>query len=465
MPAKDKANTDKKASRREFLINGTRTAAGLWAAGTLASCASTHPDSLPKGRVMGANERINLAVIGIKGRGRSHAKGFARIPGVRVATLCDVDTNLFADRVRDLSGQEGGPPSTEQDIRRVLEDKTIDAVAIATPDHWHSLATIWACQAGKHVYVEKPCSHNIRESRKMVEAAAKYRCMVSVGFQNRSLKNVRQAMKFLHDGGIGEVYMARGLCFKPRDSIGREKDCPVPAGVDYNLWLGAAPDRPFNPNRFHYNWHWMWEYGCGDIGNQGPHQFDIARWGLNKKEHPVSIRSEGGYFAWDSDQETPNTQAATLKYADGKILSFEVRGLYTNDENSIRIGNLFYGTKGWMHLNGSNWKTYFGRKNEPGPTNKTVEEAADPMNLAGAGGGGHYANFIYALRSGKQEDLTCAIEEGHMSTALPHLANIAYRVGRDLTFDGNSERFVDNDEADRLLTRSYREPFVVRENV
>lgn len=455
----------KKATRREFLIKGTQVATGVVAAGSLASSGAARARPLPRGEVVGANERINLAVIGIRSRGMGHAQGFARIPGVRIKALVDVDVNLFPDRIKKIAEIQGTAPEGVQDLRRVFEDKEIDAVTIATSDQWHALATIWACQAGKHVYVEKPCSHNIWESRKMVEAAAKYNRIVTVGFQNRSIKNVRAAMAFLHSGGIGDVYMARGLCFKPRDSIGRFPDSEVPKGVDYDLWLGPAPERPFNKNRFHYNWHWFWDYGCGDIGNQGPHQFDVARWGLNKKEHPVEIQSDGGYFCWDSDQETPNTQAATLKYADGKILSFEVRGLYTNGEEGIKIGNLFFGTKGWMHLNGSTWKTYFGRKNEPGPSSKNAEEYADPMNLAGAGGGGHYGNFIHALKTGKAENLTCSMEEGHISTALPHLANVAYRVGRSLRFDGAKEEFMDSDAANRLLTRDYRKPYVVPEKV
>jgi len=452
-------------SRREFLIRGTQAAAGIVAAGSLASCTATKTRPLAKGSVIGANERINMAVIGIRSRGMSHATGFGGMENVHVKTLVDVDENLFAERVKKVEGVQGTAPGVEWDMRRVFDDKEIDAVAMATPNHWHSLGAIWACQAGKHVFVEKPCSHNIFESRKMIDAARKYNCLVSVGFQNRSIKNVRQAMQFLHDGGIGDVYMARGLCFKPRNSIGHKADEPVPEGVHYDLWLGPAPKRPFNRNRFHYEWHWNWDYGCGDTGNQGPHQFDIARWGLNKDEHPVRVSSMGGYYAWDSDQETPNTQTSTFEYADGKVLVFDTRGLFTNSDDGIRIGNLFYGTKGWMHLNGGTWKTYMGRKNEPGPSSKTAGEFADPMNLAGAGGGGHYGNFIAALRKGDRKYLTCDIYEGHMSTALPHLANISYRVKSDLRFDGKTERFVDNKEANRLLTRDYREPYIVPETV
>ena len=473
----------KEISRREFLARSAQTTVGIVAAGSLASLAAP----TAKSRVIGANERINLAVLGIRSRGMSMARRFPRIPNVRVKTLVDVDENLFSERVRQLEEIQGFTPSTEYDLRRTFDDKDIDAVVIATTDHWHALATIWACQAGKHVYVEKPCSHNIWEGRKMVEAARRYNRVVQVGFQSRSSSNVRQAIKFLHDGGIGEIYMARGLCFKPRDNIGRYPDGPVPDGEDfyrtiggkkmphycveylkkvhYDLWLGCAPKRPFNRNRFHYNWHWYWDYGCGDIGNQGPHQFDIARWGLNKNEHPVKVKSSGGYFAFDSAQETPNTQTAIYKYSDGKILQFEVRGLYTNDENDIKIGNLFFGTKGWMHLNGSTWKTYFGRNNEPGPSNETVEEFADPMDLAGAGGESHFGNFINALRSGKKEELSSDIESGNTSTVLAHLANISYRLGRELTFDIAGERFVADKEANRLLTRKYRKPYVVPERV
>jgi predicted dehydrogenase len=486
----------KRMTRREFLNQTTRTAAGIVAGAALASCAV--PQGAVKSRVIGANDRINMALIGIHGRGQELMEGFAKIENVCIKTLCDIDENLFAERAKKLEEIQGIAPSTKYDLRRVFDDKTIDAVAIAVPNHWHALATIWACQAGKHVYVEKPCSHNVWEGRKMVEAVRRYDRLVEVGFQNRSIRNVQEAMKFLHEGKLGEIYMARGLCYKPRDSIGKcadgigtgkgydywvwgEKGVNYDAAymdrVHYDLWLGPAPRRPFNYNRFHYNWHWNWDYGNGDIGNQGPHQFDVARWGINKNEHPVKISSSGGYFAFDSDQQTPNTQMAVYKYADGKILQFEVRGVYTNGESAIAsgkettkqdditIGNLFYGTQGWMSVNGDTWKTYFGRKNEPGPSSETAGESADPMNRLGAGSDPHFANFIRALRSGKREDLTCDIETGFMSTALPHLANISYRLGRTLTFDGPKERFVGDRQADKMLTRKYRKPYVVPDRV
>jgi predicted dehydrogenase len=427
---------------------------------TTAGAAIAAPFITALGRAHSPNDTINLAVIGARSRGQAHYEGFGKIPGVRIATLCDVDERLFPEALANLGKVTQQKPATETDLRRVLDDKNIDAVTIATPDHWHALAAVWACQAGKDVYVEKPVSHDIWEGRQIVNAARKYNRLVEAGTQNRSNPSVQAAMKFLHDGGIGDVYMAKGLCFKPRDTIGHKADSTAPAGVHYDLWLGPAPLRPFNENRFHYNWHWFWDYGCADLGNQGPHQMDIARWGLNKSEYPEKIFCGGGKFAFDDDQETPNTQDATLKYRDGKIIQFEVRGLYTNGEDGIKIGNLFFGTKGWMHLDGSDWKTYFGRKNEPGPS-MNGKDAADPSNPTGTGDQNHFENFIKVLRSRKQAELNADIEEGHLSTALCHLCNIAYREDRELQFDGHNEKFVSDSKADQYLRRNYRAPFEV----
>ena len=445
-------------TRRDFLSRSAKTAAGFAAASAVSGVMK--PEN-----VLGANDRINMAVIGIRSRGRTHYREWANIPNVHVKTLCDVDERLFPERVKDLEERQGKAPKTEVDLRRVLEDKDIDAVSIATTDHWHALATIWACQAGKHVFVEKPTSHNIWEGRKTVEAARRYNRIVSVGMQNRSSTGVRKAIEFLHEGKLGDVYMAKGLCFKPRDSIGKKPDGPVPEGLQSDLWLGPAAWRPFNPNYVHYNWHWFWDFGCADIGNQGPHQMDIARWGMNQKVHPEKIKCVGDYFAFDSDQETPNTQLATYEYDDGKIIQFEVRGLYTNDEDDIKIGNLFFGSEGWMHLKGNDWKTYFGRKNEPGPYYSSKEAAADPSNLAGAGGSSHFQNFIESVRSNDLMKCNADILEGHMSTVMCHLANISNRLGRELIFDSHSEKFVNDEIAEGYLSRDYRYPFVVPEKV
>jgi predicted dehydrogenase len=458
----------KNLSRRDFLSTSGKTAAGLASVGMLASSRLAVGAS-KKHRVIGANDRINVGVIGIRGRGKGLISGFAEIPNVHIKTVCDVDERLLGDRAKMVQDAHGYAPKTEWDMQKVFADKDIDAVVVATPNHWHALATIWACQAGKHVYCEKPSCHNVWEGRRMVEAARKYNCIVEVGFQNRSIGNVRNAMKFLHDGGIGDVYMAKGMCYKPRDAFEKFPDSDPPKEVHYDRWVGPAEYVPYNEGKFHYQWHWHWNTGNGDIGNQGPHQFDVARWGINKDEHPVKIRSFGGYYKYGDvcTQETANTQIAAYEYADGKILQFEVRGLYTAGEadQDVKIGNLFFGTEGWMSVNGSTWKTYMGRKNEPGPSSTSKDVEADPMNLAGAGGGGHYGNFINALRSGKREDLTCDVEVGHMSSVLPHLGNISYRLGRDLTFDGQKEKFVGDKEADKLLTRKYRKGYAVPKNV
>lgn len=473
-------------SRREFLTRSGQAAAGMLAAGALSSCRSPQPAPAVMGKTIGSNGRVNMAFVGVRSRGQHLFESFGLIDGVRIAALCDVDGNVLAERAKEVEEKFGYRPLTYMDERKMLENRDIDAVVIATPNFWHALGTIWACQAGKHVYVEKPCCHNLFEGRKMVEAAQKYGCIVAVGCQNRSIETVRQAMEFLHSGGIGEVYLARGLCYKPRGTIGLvpdglgtgpkyeyfvwgqpgiNYDAAYMAKVDYEMWQGPAPKRPFNYNRFHYNWHWNWTYGSGDIGNQGPHQWDLCRWGLNKQEHPVRIVSDGGYYGKPCAQETPNVQTAQMLYADGKMIEFEVRGLSTNKEDRIGIGNLFYGTKGWLHLNGGTWQSYFGHGNEKGPGAKETDASADPMNPAGSGDFAHFQNFVEALKSNDVRKLTCPIEEGYMSSSLPLLANIAYRLDRKLTFDGARERFAGDREADRMLTRDYRRPYVVEKTV
>jgi predicted dehydrogenase len=501
----------KSITRRKFLAT---SAAGL-AGGAILSAVPASSYA----RILGANDTINMAVIGIRGRGGSHIENFGGMKNVRLKYLVDVDANLFESRIKDVEKQAGYRPKTEMDMRKVYDDKEIDAVGIATTNHWHALSTIWAVQAGKHVYVEKPSSHNMFEGQKMIEAARKYNVLVQVGFQNRSRANAIAGIKFLHEGKLGDIYWARGLCFKPRASIGKYPDGPMKddekfrmtletdnyetpyteaylSKVDYDMWLGPAPKKPFNRNHFHYNWHWHWDYGNGDTGNQGPHQFDIARWGLNRMEYPVKVSSKGGYFVYDSSQETPNTQTSMFEYADGKILEFSTRGVLTNPEGidipakaepegidisakaepegidipakakSVKIGNIFLGSEGWMQMDsGGNWQTFIGRKSEPGPTSGDTDTSYDPMNLSGAGDEGHFANFIKALRSGKQSDLTCDVAVGQMSSDLPLMANIAYRLGRELTFDGQKYEFVGDDEANAMKSRNYRDPYVVPEKI
>jgi predicted dehydrogenase len=449
--------------RRDFIKNSLLSTAGIAIGGmgfTRKSYAS----------ILGANDRLNFAVVGIRSQGKSHINSWCKLKDKRnvlLKTLCDTDELLWPEGVKTVTDQTGIKPATEWDMRKVLDDKDIHAVSFAVPNHWHALGTIWACQAGKHVYVEKPASHNVFEGRKMIEAARKYKVRVQVGFQNRSLANVREAMKFLHEGGIGDVYMARALCYKPRDPFGIAKDSQPPATFHYERWLGPAPYRPYNEKRSHYNWHWHWDTGNGDTGNQGPHQFDIARWGMNKNEHPVSVYSTGGIYGFtpqECSQETPNTQTAVFKYGDGKILEFETRGLYTNEESSsgIRIGNMFYGTQGYLELNNTTWKAFRKREKEPFAGSKESQsKASDPTFLAPPGGTEHYANFIDGIRAEKDETLHCDIKEGFYSSALPLLANISYRVGHELRFNGEQEKFINDSKADSLLTREYRKPYVI----
>ena len=447
-------------TRRDFIATSTKTAAGVAAA--TAFIGSTIPS-----KVLGANDRINIAVVGIRSRGSNHIEEWTKIPGVEITHLVDADENFFPEKVKMVTDRQGKAPKTAVDLRKVLEDKNLHAISTATPNHLHAIHAIWACQAGKHVYAEKPLSHNVWEGRQLVKVARKYNRIVQCGFQNRSIYGVRKAIEFLHNGGLGDVYMARGLCFKPRKNIGRAVNAAVPKGLNWDLFLGPAGYRPFNPLLHPYNWHWFWDFGSGDIGNQGPHQFDIARWGLAKNTHPKTIHSDGGFFVYDSDQETPNMQSATLKWDDGKILSFEVRGLPTGSEEKIKIGNLFYGSKGWMWIDGDTWQTFIGYENQPGEKFDGGGDVADPNNLAGAGSSAHFVNFIEALRANDMTKLTCDVEEGHKSTVLPHLANISYRVGHELTFDSHSERFYDDfaEIANPYLTRDYRPPYIITENM
>lgn len=451
--------------RRDFIKKSLIGGAGL-AIGGMGFSAKSY------GSILGANDRINVAVIGIRGRGVSHIDAWCELKeshNVRLKTLCDTDEQFFDPRSKTVLDKTGIKPTTEWDMRKVLDDKEIDIVSFATPNHWHALGTIWACQAGKHVYVEKPASHNIWEGRKMIEASRKYNKRIQVGFQNRSIPNVMEAMKFLHGGGIGEVYMARGLCVKPRDSFGIAKDSTPPASLHYDRWLGPAPYRPYNEKRGHYNWHWFWDTGNGDTGNQGPHQFDIARWGLNKNEHPVSVFSSGGIYGIDRtqcEQETPNTQLTIAKYKDGKILEFETRGRYSNSESGlgIKIGNIFYGSEGYLEIDGSTWRAYRNKESEPFAGSKVVQANASET-LTGSSNTEHFVNFLDAIKSGNNEKLHCDILDGHYSSAVPFLANISYRLGREIKFMGNSEKCINDPAADAMLTRKYRSPYVVPSKV
>ena len=413
-------------------------------------------------RVKGANERIAVGVVGLRGRGKSHIAAFVNHPEAEVAALVDIDQAVLERAAVATRKEQGRKPAEYADIRKMVEDKSIDAVSIATPNHWHALMTIWACQAGKDVYVEKPASHNIFEGRKMIEAARKYARMVQVGTQSRSIEHKVKAIELLRGGVIGEIYQAKGLCFKRRKTIGSMHPGDVPPGVDYDLWTGPAEKVVFRENRFHYNWHWHWAFGNGDIGNQGVHEMDIARWGLGKSELPPVAFSSGGHFINDDDQETPNTQQAIFDYGDSQLI-FEVRGLITGGEAGMQhgsntIGNIFLGSKGYMTVDLNGFRTHLGETRELGPSMFYVE----PRRWAYFP---HFDNFLKAVKSRKHTDLNADIVEGHLSAALCHMANISYRTKQRLEFDPNTEKFTNSDAANKLLSRDYREPFVVPEKV
>ncbi|HLK96375.1 MAG TPA: Gfo/Idh/MocA family oxidoreductase [Hymenobacter sp.] len=423
-------------SRRKFL----QTAA-------LGTAALGLPTFIPS-RAFGANDRLRVAVIGLNGRGKDHISGFSKLENVEVATLCDVDDVVLQKTASDFETKSKRKVKTESDLRKVYEDKDIDAVSIATPNHWHALAAIWACQAGKDVYVEKPGCHNLYEGRKLVEAANKYGRIVQHGVQLRSSVAIQEAIQHLRDGLIGKVYMARGTVYKWRADIGNQGNSPVPQGLNWDLWQGPAQAREFSKNYVHYNWHWFWDYGNGDIGNQGIHETDLCMWGLDVGL-PEVITSAGGKFLWNDCKETPEVLTSTYHYPkQGKIIEFEVRPWMTNKEDGVEVGNMFYGDKGYMVINGySDYKTYLGRNREPGPARNA--------------GGDHYKNFADAARARDKKMLNGPVETAHLASSLAHLGNIAYRLGRTLNFDPQKEVFVGDKQANAMLSRKYRAPYLI----
>jgi predicted dehydrogenase len=382
--------------------------------------------SLQTSRILGANDRVEIAVVGVGGRGTGHLNEYAKLPDCRIAGVCDVNQAAQERAVALVERLTGHKPKVFSDMRKLYEDKEIQAVSIATPNHWHALATIWACQAGKDVYVEKPVSHNVWEGRQM----------------------------------IGKIYMAKGLCYKRRPSIGKKPDQPTPPGVDWSLFLGPAPMRAFNENRFKYNWHWFWDTGNGDIGNQGVHEMDIALWGLGKTVMPKSAFSSGGKFVYDDDQETPNTQLASFNFGDAELV-FEVRGLPSPDEGPLKrrgnntIGNIFYGSDGYLAMDASGFWLYKGEQHTLAMEGKAQRGDTSP----------HMDNFLKAVKSRKREDLNAEVAVNVLASNYCHLANISYRVGRKLTWDPAREKFAGDAEADALLTRKYRAPYIVPEKV
>ena len=385
------------------------------------------------------NDRIGAAVIGFNGQGKSHIRQLLAQPDVDLVALCDVDEAVWPVGLKIVEDAGRPKPKTYQDIRKLLEDKDVDVVTIATPNHWHALAAIWAMMAGKDVYVEKPSSHNVWEGRRTVDIARQLGRICQVGTQIRSSEGIRQAIQYLHEGNLGRITLARGLCYKRRDSIGKVPGPQEPpATVDYDIWLGPAPKKPVMRQRFHYDWHWFWDYGNGDLGNQGVHQMDIARWGLNKNTLPNKVLGLGGRFGYVDDGETPNTELVFCDYGDCQLI-FEVRGLETPDLKGVKVGNIFYGEKGIMVIPSYNQAIVFDNDG-----NKVTEFNA---------GGDHMRNFLDAVRSRKHTDLHADILEGHLSSALCHLGNVSYQLGDLVPFDKERKAFGDNKEAYETFAR------------
>jgi len=416
-------------SRKEFLKTSLLTGgAAFMARGRVV--AAIAPAGSPNGD-------IRVAIVGFKGKGMAHIKAFSAIPGVRVAALCDVDSRVLAAQVQQFE-RRNQKVSAYADYRKLLEDTSIDAVVIAAPDHWHTLMTVWGCQAGKDVYCEKPISHSIWEGRKSIEASQKYPRIVAAGTQSRSDPALQEAFAYLRAGNLGEIKWAHGLCYKPRPSIGKTSGPqPVPSYIDYDLWTGPAPLVPPRRNTplwgtVHYDWHWFWNYGGGDIANQGVHEMDMCRWALGQEKLPPTVMSIGGRFGYDDDGETPNSQIAVFGYEAAPLI-FEVRGLPNkagqtemDSFRGLRIGLVVQCEHG-----------YFA-----GGVNGGVicdNDGKQFKRFTSKGGGGHQANFIQAMRSRKQSDLNAPIEVGHISSSLAHLANISHRLGRNTAGDAVKE--------------------------
>lgn len=481
----------KKINRRQFLK------------GSLLTAATVSFSAKSWSQVPGANSTIRVATVGFKGRGGSHISGMRGLSaqGVKMVGLCDVDALVLRAGV-DGAQKRGERVDGYSDIRRLLDNKDVDIITIATPNHWHALAAIWAVQAGKDVYLEKPVSHNVWEGRKIVEAARKYQRIVQTGTQSRSSQAIKEAIEWVHAGNLGKIVLARGLCYKRRKSIGDVSgEQPVPPNIDYSLWCGPAPSDPLRRANLHYDWHWIWNYGNGDLGNQGIHQMDIARWFLREQQLSPRVWSVGGRFGYVDDGETPNTQIVYHDYPKAPLI-FEVRGL-PNGTGSDKMDQYKGGSVAVIV------ECEGGHVLVPNYASATAYDKNGNVVKQWKGADDHFENFINAVRSRKYSDLNADIEQGHLSSALCHTGNISYRLGFKSTSDEiddqirsdkdalataerahehlmangvditatkptlgpvlkmnpKTERFIGNTEANALLTRHYRRPFVVPENV
>ena len=403
------------------------------------------------------NELFTIAMMGFRGRGRRLLYGFAEMPEVRVKTICDVDQRLFNDALSAVESRQGQRPSVETDFRRLLDDPDIDLIAMGTPTHWHAIPTVLACQAGKHVYVEKPAGHTIAEGRAMLDAARKYNRVVQVGIQSRSGTNYEEACAYIRSGALGKVAFAKGWESARQKGIGYPPDGLAPEGVDYDMWLGPAPRRPFNPNRFHGSWRWFFDYGTGDLGNDGVHRADYARRGLaagfeamgkRLPDWPTAVSAAGGKFFFDDAQEWPDTLVVTWDYP-GATLMYEMRNWQPTSMDGEAEGAAVYGENGYVVIGNGSWRAY----DEHNKIVKAGTSAKSDDDVR------HKRDMLAAIRNGGIP--ACDIEIGHCASGLVHLGNIAWRTDRKLQFDAETESFGDDDEANRFLSRDYRHPWVL----
>lgn len=418
-------------TRKEFLkTSALGGGALLFARSLLGAQSAPVPSAAP--RVRSANDEVRLAIVGVNGMGADLIPQFTKVPGAKIVALCDCDQQVLARRAAQME-KDHNKVDTFVDFRNVLERPDIDAVAVATPNHWHALMTVWACQAGKDVYVEKPISHSVWEGRKAVEAATKYKRIVQTGTQNRSAKELQEAHEYIRSGKLGKVLWARGLCYNRRDSLGKTSGPqPIPSHVNYDLWSGPAPLTPSRRNgprggTVHYDWHWFWDFGGGDISNQGIHQMDICRWFLDEPGLPPTVVTVGGRVGYRDDGETPNTMITVLGYEKAPLI-FEVRGLPARP--GMRAMDAYRGARTGVVIQCENG--YFA----PGETGGGAVYDNQGKRIAqfiGPGGGAHHQNFIEAVRSRNAATLNAPLEGGHMSSSLGHLANISYRIGREKT--------------------------------
>ncbi len=429
--------------RREFIKRSVLAGAGLWVAPSVFAFEGSPA------------EKIVVGVMGTNSRGLYLANMLAQLPKLEVGFICDPDETVLNKTLAEIEKVSGKKPKGLKDVRKMIENKDMDAIVIAAPDHWHAPAALMALQAGKHVYVEKPCSHNPAEGELLIEAAAKYKLHVQMGNQRRSFPKVVEAMQALQQGAIGRVYFAKGWYANARKEIGVGQAIAPPATLDFDLWQGPAPRKPYKSNLVHYNWHWFWHWGTGEALNNGTHEIDVMRWGLGA-DYPTKVVSAGGRFAFKDDWETPDTQTITFEFPNNTAMLWEGRSCNDFDEMKSGRGVIFYGEKGTMVIPGGDDYKIYELGGKLAKEVKTDIQQADATNTMGMGerlDSLHLQNFAEAIR-GKGK-LNSPIQDGHKSTLLPQLGNIAYRTGRALQCNPANGRILNDAEAMKLWSREY----------